>query len=422
MNAITYLLQSSVVLTALYLIYLLLLRNQIDYTFNRIYLLLSIVLSMIVPFVNIPLPNGYLPYFKIYQFQDVIVSASGSQAESHFSFVHYFSFLFFIVSGFFLLNYVMRLFNLVFKIRKNNKIRVEGFWLIESPKNEVFSFFRFIFLNNQLADNERQLILLHEQTHAKYWHTLDKLFVELWFTVQWFNPFAWLLRNELTATHEYAVDSAILQNGKNKFDYQEILLNKLFGTTNVQFIHYFNHSLLKKRIIMMSKNTKRANKPRLLLVATLALAIVTGFSFKSAIQQNMAKSNGLLSVNDSTAPADVLLPPPPPPPVPYNGEIFVVVENSAEFQNGNVNDFRIWVQQNIQYPADAKKQKLAGKVIAQFLVDPNGNLRDVKIVRGIHPLLDNEVKRVLQKSPVWKPAKQAGKVVAQQFVIPIMFN
>jgi protein TonB len=136
----------------------------------------------------------------------------------------------------------------------------------------------------------------------------------------------------------------------------------------------------------------------------------------------MAKSNGLLSVNDSTAPADVPPPPPPPPPAPYKGEVFLVVENSAEFQNGDINNFRIWVQQNIQYPAEAKEQKLVGKVIAQFIIAPNGNLVDIQIVRGVNPLLDNEVIRVLLKSPIWKPAKQTGKAVAQQFIIPIEFK
>lgn len=419
MNALTFIIQSSIALAALYSIYFLLLRNQVNFTFNRIYLLSTIVLSLIIPFIHVQLPSAYGTYLSSFQIQKVIISASGSQIETQFSFTNLLTLIFYSISGILLVNYVARCIKLIFKIRKNNITRVEGFYLIESPKNEAFSFFNFIFINNKLTENEKQHILLHEQIHAKHWHTIDKLLVEFCLTIQWFNPFAWLLRNELTANHEYTVDNQMLQIGKNKHDYQELLLNKLFGTTNVQFIHYFNHSLLKNRIIMMSKSTKKANRTRLFIAATLALAIVSGFSFKSSIQQNMAKSNGLLSVNDSTAPTDV---PPPPPPAPYKGEVFLVVENSAEFQNGDINNFRIWVQQNIQYPADAKEQKLVGKVIAQFIIAPNGNLVDVQIVRGVHPLLDNEVIRVLLKSPIWKPAKQTGKAVAQQFTIPIEFK
>ena len=441
MSLFTYLLQSSIALVALYAVYFLVLRNLASFTFNRFYLVSAIVGSLLIPFINIEIPSEYSFFLPVYQLQTVFVSASGTTAENQHSIQYYLMFLFCIVSFVFLINYLWHLACIIIKIRNNKREKSNGIFLIETNRNEAFSFFYFIFLYKQLTTAEKQHILFHEQIHARQWHSLDKLLVELWLVVQWFNPFAWLVRKELSALHEYAVDRAILQHGHNRIDYQEILLNKLFGTSNVRFIQYFNHSLLKKRIMMMSKNNEEKSvRPRLLLAGTLALAIVAGFSFKSVIQQNVVNN---IAINDSTKNSkvqNVQTLPPPPPPVPkksemappppppppsaahYDGEVFVVVENIAKFQNGDVNDFRLWVQKNIKYPAEAKAKKLEGKEIAQFIIDPNGKLVDVTIVRGVDPILDNEVVRILFQSPSWTPATQGGKKVAQQFIIPVNFS
>jgi len=102
--------------------------------------------------------------------------------------------------------------------------------------------------------------------------------------------------------------------------------------------------------------------------------------------------------------------------------IFQIVEESASFQGGNVGNFRIWVQQNLIYPTEASKGKIQGKVIVQFAINSKGFLVNIKILRGVHPLLDNEVIRCLNSSPKWSPGRQGGRAVKQQFVIPIIFG
>lgn len=103
-------------------------------------------------------------------------------------------------------------------------------------------------------------------------------------------------------------------------------------------------------------------------------------------------------------------------------EVFVVVEESATFQGGDVNGFRNWVQGNLVYPAEAAEQGVSGKVIVQFAVNSKGKLVDAVVVRGVHPSLDKEVLKVLSQSPGWSAARQGGKTVKQQFTIPIIFN
>lgn len=101
---------------------------------------------------------------------------------------------------------------------------------------------------------------------------------------------------------------------------------------------------------------------------------------------------------------------------------FIIVEENATFKGGDVNSFRSWVQQNIVYPPIAAEAGISGKVFVQFCVNSKGMVCDVKVLRGVHPELDKEVVRCINNSPGWVPAKQGGKAVKQQFVMPIMFQ
>jgi TonB family protein len=97
-------------------------------------------------------------------------------------------------------------------------------------------------------------------------------------------------------------------------------------------------------------------------------------------------------------------------------------EEPATFRGGDIAAFRNYVQQCIVLPADYKG---SGKVVVQFYVNEHGKIVDIKILKGVNSLLDNEVIRVIQESNkqnTWKPAKQEGKLVKQYFVMPVAFN
>jgi TonB family protein len=98
------------------------------------------------------------------------------------------------------------------------------------------------------------------------------------------------------------------------------------------------------------------------------------------------------------------------------------VEKCASFQGGDVNTFNKWVASQVVYPKDAQKKGIQGKVIIQFSVNRNGKVCDIKVIRGVHPLLNSEALRVIQISPDWAPAMEEGKPVKQNFVIPIEFS
>jgi TonB family protein len=98
------------------------------------------------------------------------------------------------------------------------------------------------------------------------------------------------------------------------------------------------------------------------------------------------------------------------------------VEEDATFQGGGIPDFSSWILKHTQYPEEAAKEKIIGKVMIQFSIDTQGKVCDVIVIRSVHPLLDSEAIRVIKSSPDWKPAKQSGREVKQNFVIPVVFS
>ncbi len=101
---------------------------------------------------------------------------------------------------------------------------------------------------------------------------------------------------------------------------------------------------------------------------------------------------------------------------------FVFVEEQATFQGGTLETFREWVQKNLVYPPVAVENGIFGRVTVQFAVNSRGEVVDVKVLRGVDASLDKETVRVIMSSPKWGAAKQGGRAVKQQFVMPVIFQ
>ena len=103
-------------------------------------------------------------------------------------------------------------------------------------------------------------------------------------------------------------------------------------------------------------------------------------------------------------------------------EIFVVVEDMPTFRGGDVNKFRDWVQQRVKYPQIAAENGIQGKVFIMFVVEPDGTVSNVSIMRGVDPALDSEAIKVVESSPKWVAGKQRGAPVRVRFSITVNFQ
>ncbi len=101
---------------------------------------------------------------------------------------------------------------------------------------------------------------------------------------------------------------------------------------------------------------------------------------------------------------------------------FAAVEEKPSFNGGDANDFSKWVAENIVYPQDAQDRQVSGRVILQFTVTKEGDVKDVKVLKGIDPSLDAEAVRVVSASPKWAPGNQNNIPVAVNYIFPVIFK
>jgi TonB family protein len=276
----------------------------------------------------------------------------------------------------------------------------------------TFSFFNLVFIPGGISsDAEYKQVVCHELAHVRQFHSLDILLLRIIKIFQWFNPFIYLMETMLKETHEYLADEAVLKQDSDTGQYRLLLLSQVFGIKPGLF-SFFNHSLIKNRLKMMTKRkSPMRNRLKYLIVLPFLTLVIL-----------------IVCCNKSEQLAPPPPPPPPPPPAEYsetpitNAEkVTIDVDQQARFQGGDIENFREWIQKKVVYPPEAIKNGIYGKVIVQFVVDSEGKLGDIKILRGVAPSLDNAALQAIQASPDWVPAKKDGKDIKQQFVIPVYF-
>ena len=101
--------------------------------------------------------------------------------------------------------------------------------------------------------------------------------------------------------------------------------------------------------------------------------------------------------------------------------VFFIVEEMPEFPGGEEGLLK-FVTENTKYPEVAKEKKIQGKVFVQFVINRDGNVEDVKLAKGVDPLLDEAAMNIVKSMPQWKPGKQRGQYVKVSFTIPINFQ
>ncbi len=148
--------------------------------------------------------------------------------------------------------------------------------LIDKRAIAPFSWMRYIVMSVDDFQAAREMIISHETRHLDCRHWIDMLVAEVVTIFNWFNPAAWLLKEELKTVHEYQADMAVINSGINPKEYQLLLIKKAVGARFPSFANSLNHSKLKKRITMMlsSQSSKRRRLRALALAPALAVAVL----------------------------------------------------------------------------------------------------------------------------------------------------
>lgn len=101
---------------------------------------------------------------------------------------------------------------------------------------------------------------------------------------------------------------------------------------------------------------------------------------------------------------------------------FTIIEEKPMFNGKDANEFTNWVYSHLEYPAEAQENNIQGRITVQFLIDTDGSVKDVKVVRGLHPSIDREAVRVISSSPKWTPGKQRHKPTKVRYTLPLVFQ
>jgi TonB family protein len=413
-------------MTGFYLLWFFTFKNDTFYKINRIYLLSSTIISLILPFIEFSINTTIENTTFSYLLENVTIT-SNQITNSVSNFISTEKLIFIIyISGviIFIIRFIIRLFSVIKLIFKHNSENISGNKIIKLNKEfSPFSFLNYVFIsNNQDAVNKIEKIMKHEEIHVKQLHTIDNIFFELLTVILWFNPIIYFFHKALKETHEYLADEGVIEQGFDSAKYQLLLLEQSIGV-QYGFATNFNKSLTLKRLAMMNRKSSKIAKLKLLLV--LPLVSVMFLVFSCGKNDEFKKS---LVTNESIP----MPPPPPPPPVPgdtISEKVYDEVDVMPEFPGG-MEALSAFIVKNIVYPEKAKKEGITANIYVQFVVSKTGKVENVvvvktednKVVKTDYEIFSAEAIRVISLMPDWTPGLLNGEPVNVSFTIPIKFN
>lgn len=282
-----YAIKSIIYLSLMYVPYMLLLRKESFFRFNRMMLLVIMMLSLVLPLINIPAISWsgntisrYLnPHVEVGIPFAVFGGEVGEMPEKSIDWwqVAYYIYIIGVV-----ITIAVKIVDLMILSRRIHKgvlwtDRKDGAEIYcHADETAPFSWFRKIVISSSDYENNSKEILRHEMGHIKHGHSWDIVLLNVVQIIQWINPLAWIFGISLRDVHEYEADDAVLNSGVNIRQYQTLLIRKAIGMGAYSFANGFNHSLLTKRIKMMLRKKSnpwmRAKGLYVIVVACIALS------------------------------------------------------------------------------------------------------------------------------------------------------
>ena len=442
-----YILKSSVCLVLFYLFFRLLLSKETFHRFNRMALLGVLFFSLLIPCIEVTtrhqveVQQAVLSIEQLLLMAELETTPANVGAVQETSAISWVQIVLLVYLAGILFLACRNIYSLICLFRlihsgKHEKLEKGVTLVVHNQEIAPFSWMKYIVISRKDLEENGREILIHEMAHIHHRHSVDLLVADICIFFQWFNPGAWLLKQELQNIHEYEADETVINEGVNAKEYQLLLIKKAVGTRLYSMANSFNHSKLKKRITMMLKE-KSSPWARLkyLYVLPVAAIAVTAFARPEVSDKvekiSSVKVNDLAAIvetkvaesaGDTTKPADVKYVPAEVRKRLKGTLVFEVAEEMPEFPGGGMSAFMDYIKTNMRYPASAKENGTQGRVTVQFVVDEDGSIKDSKVLRSVDKDMDAEALRLINTMPKWKPGRQKGQPVAVKFTVPVMFR
>jgi TonB family protein len=411
-----YLIKSSLSLTILYLSYVLFFRKEAYFNFSRYFLLLTLMVVILLPLI----PYNAAQIVSVASIQlgeviirsgihgftlDEVVISAKNPSNNLANLYSLYTILFTIyLTGvlFKLLQFTFRLWQIRRLVDSSETLESDGLTFVLTKKGSpTFSFLKWIFIDRELFNQKEEIegIIAHERIHSQEGHTYDLIIAEILTIIQWFNPLAYLLKKTIKENHEYITDHEVIEKNQSMEAYQLLLLHHSSSIKTNILTHSFSYSLLKRRLHMMKKSKHPFRFALgLLFIASTMVAIF--FACSSPDKQQIDSTEEVSKDTEAT---------------------FEVVEVMPEFPGG-MEALIEYLGTNIEYPDQAKKDGIEGKVFVNFIVEKDGSIGDTKVIRGIGGGCEEEAIRVVSQMPDWTPGIQRGQAVRVSYKLPISFK
>ena len=367
-----YLIISSLVLAVWYGVYRLVFAKSSFHGWNRMYLLMGLVFSVLTPFipeyVTIQAASSELLSPVFVGVHQSPTSTTGSIGASE---------LYWIITLIICVRLLIGVINIT-------RLKSGG----------SFSFFGKINVEEGLTPLQEAQVLAHEKAHRTLGHSFDVIIIELYKAVHWINPIAWMYASSLKKVHEFQADQRVAQLGVDLHEYSVLLLSRTLKLQPSALLNRFHQpSILKQRIIMLTTKSRNTHKYLYLLtLPVLAGALLFSSCSKNALDEENMKVEAALNP-----------------------------DKKAEFPGGMDAMFE-WIGSNLQYPEHLKESGIEGKVIVQFMVQADGTVDTFSVKAGLHPELDEITVKVLSQMPNWVPATKGSKPIAQEMLLPVVYK
>lgn len=318
-DLISYLIQMIAASGILYGYYHFVLRNKKFHHYNRFYLLSAFLISIVIPFINIPVYFASQETDSSFVLQTLRIFSSDSdqaiivQYRSRHEIANWFTWqnlsylLYILIACLAILKIILSIRKIRIIIRNHpaEKLNKINFVNTNEP-GTPFSFFRWLFWNRkiELKSEKGQQIFRHEVFHIEQKHSYDLVFIEILTAIFWINPFFHLIKKELKAIHEFLADEFAVKENE-RWEYAELLLMQVLNTKN-SLINPFFHNQIKRRIAMITSSSKSGYQYlRKLLVLPVAAIIVVLFAF--SYKERKKEPNSIDIVQDTVKPSNRIL-------------------------------------------------------------------------------------------------------------------
>ena len=402
-----YIARAGLYLSLFYAFYLLVMRRTTFFRFNRVILLLGSYICLLLPFIRLRTAKAAVVATEL------TMVAEGKVADGaaiHVAFP-WWEVLFYVYIAGILVTFGVFLvssWKMARLIRKGEELERDGCRLVLLNRDvPSFSWGSRVVMGKKDFE-ENPAIFTHESMHVHCRHSLDLLLLLPIQLLFWWNPLVWIAREEVRLLHEYEADEGVIKQGIDATQYQLLLVRKAVGEQRFTLASGFQHAKLKNRIAMMFKSTSSGwmRWSYLAMIPVLALFM---FACNSTRNNKSSEKEDAVAVEQTEVQEDA---------VPFSD-----IERKPTFNGGDANEFAKWVNEQIKYPEQAKQDNAQGRVLVEFTIGTDGNVRDVKVLRGVREDLDAEAIRVIESSPKWEPGYNAeGKAVPVSFNFPIVYK